>query len=98
PAASALRTRSQARRDVVSAGIEPRFRRLETQTEALRDTIDTSAVESQLKGLTDRRDGAGTQLEALARLYASGEDKQDFEALATMVARASKSCLSSPLA
>ncbi|KKB08158.1 SEL1-like repeat protein [Devosia chinhatensis] len=83
---AALKSEIHALRDVVSAGLEPRFLRLENQIEALSDKIDTSAVESQLKALMARMDDAGTQLEGLARLYASGEDKQDFEALATMVA------------
>ncbi|QQR38596.1 peptidoglycan-binding protein [Devosia rhizoryzae] len=76
-------------RAAVLQGIEPRFVRLENQIEALSDRIvpvDTSVVENQLTALMARMDDAGAQLDGLARLYNSGDDRPDFESLATMVA------------
>jgi len=83
---AALKADIAALRDAVLAGMEPRFSRIENQIEALSGRIDTSAVEDQLKALMARMDDAGAQLDGLARLYASAEDRPDFEALANMVA------------
>lgn len=83
---AALKSDISALRDAVLSGMEPRFSRIESQIEALSGRIDSSALEDQLKALIARMDDAGAQLDGLARLYASGEDRPDFEALATMVA------------
>lgn len=83
---AALKSDINALRDAVLMGMEPRFSRLESQIEALSGRIDSSAVEDQLKALMARMDDAGVQLDGLARLYAAGEDRPDFEALANMVA------------
>jgi localization factor PodJL len=83
---AALKADIGALRDAVLKGMEPRFSRIESQIEALSGRIDTSAVEDQLKALMARMDDAGSQLDGLARLYASAEDRPDFEALANMVA------------
>ncbi|OAM78295.1 peptidoglycan-binding protein [Devosia elaeis] len=83
---AALKADIAALRDAVLTGMEPRFSRIESQIEALSGRIDTGAVENQLKALMARMDDAGAQLDGLARLYASAEDRPDFEALANMVA------------
>ena len=83
---AALKSEIGSLRDAVLQRMEPRFNKLETQIEALSGKIDSGAVENQLKALMARMDDAGSQLDGLARLYASGEDRPDFEALATMVA------------
>ena len=84
-----------ALRDVVSAGMEPRFSRIESQIEALSEQLaapraegTSKQVESQLKLLMTRMDETGAQLDGLARLYGQDEPsvKPDFEALAHMVA------------
>ncbi|WIY53300.1 peptidoglycan-binding protein [Devosia sp. YIM 151766] len=82
----ALKADIAALRDAVLAGMEPRFSRLESQIAALSGRIDTGAVEDQLRALMGRMDDAGAQLDGLARLYASSEERTDFEALANMVA------------
>lgn len=83
---AALRLDIDALRDAVLTAMEPRFSRLESQIEALNGRIDTGAVEDQLRALMTRMDDASAQLDGLARLYVSAEDRPDFEALANMVA------------
>ncbi len=83
---AALKSDIGALRDAVLKGMEPRFSRLESQIEALNGKIDSGAVENQLKALMARMDDAGSQLDGLARLYGSGDDRPDFESLANMVA------------
>lgn len=87
-----------ALRDVVLAGVEPRFARLETQLEALsvkfdaprQDDAGIGQIEAQLKKLMARMDETGTQLTGLAELYAAEPEAApapDFEALAAITAR-----------
>ena len=91
---AALKADIGALRDAVLKGMEPRFSKIESQIEALSGKIDSGAVESQLKALMARMNDAGSQLDGLAKLYAGGEDRPDFEALANMVAERTGEALS----
>ncbi|MEO5807048.1 peptidoglycan-binding protein [Devosia sp.] len=92
-----------ALRDVVLAGVEPRFARLETQLEALSVKMDkpraanpsVAQIESQLKKLISRMDETGAQLNGLTQLYSAEPDASpDFEALAMLVAQRTASAVS----
>lgn len=92
-----LRQDISALRDAVTAGMEPRFNRIESQIEALSERMapsgDSAEVESQLKLLMRRMDEAGAQLDSLAKLYSAPSEATDFEAMATLVAERTSDAL-----
>ncbi len=93
-----LKSDISALREVVLAGVEPRFFKIEAQLEALSVKLDqprhedrnVGEIENQLKLLVARMDETGAQLNGLTKLYATENEVTpgpDFEALATIVAQ-----------